>query len=646
MCFACVGCSHKKQAKKQSATETAAAASQKPADASSEQETKLPEVEAGGKGNNKSDVPFVMACTSLEGKFNPFSAKKKEDVRAVDMTQLRLLTFDREGAVIKKAIQGETRSFRGESYHYQGPANIKIKYDKKTDRTTYVIRIKKDLTFSDGEPVTIDDVIFSMYAFADKSYQGNETFGSLPIVGLKQYRQSAKKIRGISRLGDYKVKIVTKGYQKGDVESLNIPVCPQHFYAGKISKKTPYGFAKGDISSLIQKKNSPIGAGAYRFIKYEKGVVYYEANASYYRGCPKTAFVQLKEIGDKTEEEILKAIAQGEYDMADMTASKEGVEMVRRTNSNGKIIGKTFGAKLYDGERYAYIGMNVEKVCVGQKADSTRSKNLRRALAILFASGRDNVVELSEPGASVIDYPAAHVSWSVPQLEDEDYEQAYVKDVDGNVIYTGKMDLEERSDAACKAALGYLKQAGFKIKNGKVVKAGQASKRYVIYLPKSAQDTGVSLLVRNTQKLFKRIGLKLVVVDSWTSEKIETALREGRGELWCAFEETSASGDLYGMYHSTSASDKKAGARNYFQIRDSDLDEYIEESLTTVRYKKSTALYRQCYEKIFDWAVEVPVYQERNMTVFSTDRVNYKTLPENTSPYYDWCEEIEQLEMN
>jgi peptide/nickel transport system substrate-binding protein len=374
--------------------------------------------------------------------------------------------------------------------------------------------------------------------------------------------------------------------------------------------------------------------------------VYYEANEGYYRGCPKTVFVQLKEIGDQTEWQKLQDLAAEEYDMVDMPATQEAVEQVRQTNSNKKIIGKTYGCKIYDGDAYTYIGINAENVCVNQKSDSTRSKNLRQALAVLFAACREEVVELKETGACVIDYPASRVSWNVLQEEEKEYQEAYAKDINGKAIYKSSMDLQQRSDAACRAALEYLKAAGFKTKNGKVRKAPEGtSLRYVIYVPVSAADSGISLLVKNTKKMFRQIGLKLVVVDTWSSQKIEKKLSQGKGQIWCGWEDTSAQGDLYGMYHSVSAKDKTAGAKNYFQIKDSDLDDYIEETRKTADIKKSIDLYQQCFEKIFEWAVEVPVYQERNMTVFGTGRVNYKSLPENTSPYYDWYQEIEKLEM-
>lgn len=642
------GCSGNKKDKKDKPAATE--------DVSSEKATALPKVEAGGKGKDKSDVPLVIACSSLGRQFNPFSVSGQADKRVVDMTQLRLLTFDREGAVVKHAIRGEKRRFNGESFQYEGPANIKVRRDQEKDTTSYIITLRKDLTFSDGSPVTIDDVIFSMYAFADSSYKGEETFGSLPIVGLEKYRggagreskKSALDIEGIEKVADYKVKVTVKGFDRDAFTSFNIPICSVQYYGNKKEFNVlagSFGFQKGDISGLL-KKNVPFGAGPYQYIKYEKGIVYYEANEKYYRGCPQTAFIQMKEVTGSSDVQKLEALTNGDFDVVDMSASNSVMDIITEENSSGKLTGRVYGGKLWDGDYYHYIGMNAQKVCVDGKSDSTRTKNMRKAFAILFSCNRSNMVELSQKGAAVIEYPASQVSWSVPQAEDEEYEQAYVKDVDGNVIYNSNMSVEERAQAACKAALGYLKKAGFKVKKGAVTEIPENTrKKYVIYIPSDAQGQGMLTVARNTQKLFKQIGLRLELREGCSQKKLAGDLRKGAAQIWCGKAETSVNGDMYAMFHSRIKKDKTAGSRNYFRIKDSDLDDYIEDSMRTVPLKKSISLYAQSYDKILDWAVEVPVYQECNLTVFSTARVNLETVAQNITPYYDWTQEIQLVEM-
>ena len=56
-----------------------------------------------------------------------------------------------------------------------------------------------------------------------------------------------------------------------------------------------------------------MGAGPYRYVKYEKKIVYYTYNELYFNGCPKTAFVQIKEmrgILKKAEKHIAQAVKQ------------------------------------------------------------------------------------------------------------------------------------------------------------------------------------------------------------------------------------------------------------------------------------------------------------------------------------------------
>ena len=290
--------------------------------------------------------------------------------------------------------------------------------------------------------------------------------------------------------------------------------------------------------------------------------------------------------------------------------------------------------------------MNADQVCVDNKPDSTRSKNMRKAFSILFSCNRSNMIELSQKGAAQIDYPASQISWSVPQPEDEEYKQAYSEDVDGNGIYNSNMSVEEREAAACKAALGYLRKAGFKTKSGKITAFPEnTGKKYTIYIPDDTQEQGMLTIARNAQKLFKQIGIKLVLKEHCSLARLTKHLKQGKAQIWCGKEETSVSGDMYRMYHSRQKKNKTAGSRNYLHIKDSDLDEYIEEGMDTVPLKKSIDLYAQSYNKILDWAVVVPVYQERNLTVFSTARVNLETVDQNITPYYDWTQDIQIVEM-
>lgn len=136
-----------------------------------------------------SDGTLVLAETGFESKFSPFFAASAADQDVIDLTQIALLGADRKGEMVLNGIEGETREYNGTDYTYHGPADCVV--TENADGTvTYDIKLRDDLKFSDGEPVTIDDVIFSMYVFLDPTYDGSVTMYSTPIVGLEEYRNS------------------------------------------------------------------------------------------------------------------------------------------------------------------------------------------------------------------------------------------------------------------------------------------------------------------------------------------------------------------------------------------------------------------------------------------------------------------------
>lgn len=136
-----------------------------------------------------SDGTLVLAETGLEGKFSPFFAASASDQDVIDLTQLGLLGADRKGEMILNGIEGETREYNGTDYTYYGTSDCVVT-ENDDGTVTYDIKLRDDLKFSDGEPVTIDDVIFSMYVFLDPTYDGSVTMYSTPIVGLEEYRNS------------------------------------------------------------------------------------------------------------------------------------------------------------------------------------------------------------------------------------------------------------------------------------------------------------------------------------------------------------------------------------------------------------------------------------------------------------------------
>ena len=141
----------------------------------------------GVETSASNDGTLVAAATGFESKFSPFFAANADDQRVTDMTQVYLLTVDRVSNPVLSGIEGETRSYNGTDYTYYGPADITV--TENDDGTVYYdITMREDIQFSDGTTADIDDVIFSMYVYADPTYDGSATFYSCPIEGMEDYR--------------------------------------------------------------------------------------------------------------------------------------------------------------------------------------------------------------------------------------------------------------------------------------------------------------------------------------------------------------------------------------------------------------------------------------------------------------------------
>ena len=137
-------------------------------------------------------TPHTLAMTMEEG----IAAAKLFEQAGCDSMHLRLgplghhvAQFGADLYFILNGIEGETREYNGTDYTYYGTSDCVVT-ENDDGTVTYDIKLRDDLKFSDGEPVTIDDVIFSMYVFLDPTYDGSVTMYSTPIVGLEEYRNS------------------------------------------------------------------------------------------------------------------------------------------------------------------------------------------------------------------------------------------------------------------------------------------------------------------------------------------------------------------------------------------------------------------------------------------------------------------------
>ncbi|MBR6593979.1 MAG: hypothetical protein IKK83_02180 [Clostridia bacterium] len=132
---------------------------------------------SGDEGGTKADALVIMT-DQLDGLFNPFFSTSAADGTIVSMTQIGMLSSD--------YVNGEVTVAYGDDV-----AVVVKDYDvvEKADGSIdYTFVLKNGIKFSDGHPLTMEDVLFNYYVYLDPVYTGSSTLYSTKIQGLNEYR--------------------------------------------------------------------------------------------------------------------------------------------------------------------------------------------------------------------------------------------------------------------------------------------------------------------------------------------------------------------------------------------------------------------------------------------------------------------------
>lgn len=461
--------------------------------------------------------------------------------------------------------------------------------------------------------------------------------------------QEVPNITGIKKIDQNTVEVTTTGFDAMAIYNIcGIDVSPLHYY-GKESDydydNNKFGFTRGDLSVVESKTTEPMGAGPYKFIKYENRIVYFEANENYYKGAPKTKYIQFKESDDA---DFIPGIKTGTIDAANPSGSKKKISEICEANSNGKSTGDKLTTMMIDYLGYGYIGINSATVKVGNDPSSDESRYLRRALATILCAYREVAVDTYYgESASVIQYPISNTSWAAPHQSDEGYKVAFSTDIDGKDIYTADMTADQKYEAALNAAKGFLQAAGYKYDeaSGKFTSAPSgAEMKYTVMIGADGKgDHPTFSVLSNARDALSKLGLTLDIKDLSDTQELWDALDAHSQELWCAAWGAAIDPDMYQIYHSSNING--GTKQNYYGIDDSTLDQLMMDARSSADQNYRKSVYKQCLDIIIDWAVEVPVYQRQDCLVFSTERVNIDTITPDVTPYWSWMAEIENLEM-
>jgi peptide/nickel transport system substrate-binding protein len=240
------------------------------------------------------------------------------------------------------------------------------------DGLVWTFRMRDDVRFHDGTPLTAHDVAFTYNVLLHADYTG-------PRAG------SFRTLERVEALGDHEVRFT---FSEPDARFLSLSgygILPRH-----LLEQVPVA-EMGDYRAFNVQQ--PIGAGPFRFASWTRGQnLVLEANDDYFEGRPYLDRVTFRFVSDQTTAVLM--LETGEVDHVIVPVTEVG------------LVSRMPHVTLYDtlSLRYDYLGWNLARPLFADR---------RVRQAITHAIDRQEIVEtLMEGHAEVAHAPVSPLSWA------------------------------------------------------------------------------------------------------------------------------------------------------------------------------------------------------------------------------------------
>lgn len=185
-----------------------------------------------------------------------------------------------------------------------GVATLNV--DAKNKKAT--IKIKDGIKWSDGVPLTADDIIYAYEVLGSKDYTGiRYTKEYQKVIGMNDYHSGkSKTISGVKKIDDKTVEISFSEMGQSIFSGGN----------GLMTNALPKHYLKDvPIKNLVSSdkiRTKPVTLGPYNLVKISRGEsMEFVANPYYYKGKPKIKRAILQVVNPQSTVAALKA---GKYD--------------------------------------------------------------------------------------------------------------------------------------------------------------------------------------------------------------------------------------------------------------------------------------------------------------------------------------------
>ena len=181
--------------------------------------------------------------------FNPFNTK--DNISA----QMSEIMYD--GLVTTDVVTGKTIPKLAKSFSVNGKE--------------YIVNLRHGLKWSDGKPITADDVVFTWQNIIFDGFGNTSTRDSVMIDG---------KLPTVEKIDDYTVKFVTPEPFAPFLRMLSSPIAPKHIFQPAVNRGREY--FDGFLSTNTNPKEF-VTSGAFRLKEYVPAQrVVFERNSNYY----------------------------------------------------------------------------------------------------------------------------------------------------------------------------------------------------------------------------------------------------------------------------------------------------------------------------------------------------------------------------
>lgn len=180
------------------------------------------------------------------------------------------------------------------------------------DPQTFVFKLRPNLTFSDGSPLTADDVVYTYTSIVNPDFNAPQRALYTPIASVEAVDPQT-------------VKFTLKSPYAPLLSYLDIGIVPKALVEGG-----------ADIAL------KPVGAGPMKLVSWSRGsAIVLAANDKYWRGAPDIGEVTVKVIGDNSAR--AQAFEAGDLDVIQSPLSPQDIERLKGDGRFGNVITSGLG---------------------------------------------------------------------------------------------------------------------------------------------------------------------------------------------------------------------------------------------------------------------------------------------------------------